>query len=150
MPYIREDDRERIDCWGLPTDAGELNYLISSTIIEYLGDSVSYSKINEVVGVLECAKLELYRRLAAPYEDKKAAKNGDIYKEEKSKTPVLIDPLLAKRKKIRIMRCNDPSLWYAEHIGKKFEYLGTFGNEHATREPAGFVNYVKVQDAFIE
>ena len=32
-----------------------------------------------MVGVLECAKLELYRRMAAPYEDEKIEDNGDVY-----------------------------------------------------------------------
>jgi len=31
------------------------------------------------VGVLECAKLELYRRIAAPYEDEKIVETGDVY-----------------------------------------------------------------------
>jgi hypothetical protein len=39
---------------------------------------VSYTNINAVIGVLECVKLELYRRLAASYEDKKVVENGDI------------------------------------------------------------------------
>ena len=38
-----------------------------------------YTHVNEAVGVLECAKLELYRRVAAPYEDEKIAENGDVY-----------------------------------------------------------------------
>jgi hypothetical protein len=29
-----------------------------------------YHHINTAIGALECAKLELYRRVAAPYEDK--------------------------------------------------------------------------------
>ena len=29
---------------------------------------------------LECAKLELYRRLAAPYEDEKRKETGDVYR----------------------------------------------------------------------
>ena len=29
--------------------------------------------------MLECAKLELYRRVAAPYEDEKIDQNGDVY-----------------------------------------------------------------------
>jgi hypothetical protein len=37
-----------------------------------------YATINEVIGVLECAKLELYRMIAAKYEDKKRAENGNI------------------------------------------------------------------------
>jgi hypothetical protein len=35
--------------------------------------------VNEAIGVLECAKLELYRRVAAPYEDEKIAESGDVY-----------------------------------------------------------------------
>ena len=31
------------------------------------------------MGALECAKLELYRRVAAPYEDVKIMENGDVY-----------------------------------------------------------------------
>ncbi len=38
-----------------------------------------YSKINSLIGVLECAKLELYRRVAAPYENDKIDENGDVY-----------------------------------------------------------------------
>ncbi len=34
---------------------------------------------NAVVGALECAKLELYRRMVAPYENGKIAENGDVY-----------------------------------------------------------------------
>jgi len=28
---------------------------------------------------LECSKMELYRRIAAPYEDDKSRLNGDVY-----------------------------------------------------------------------
>jgi len=40
---------------------------------------VRYAHLNEVVGVLECAKLELYRRVVAPYEDQKMTESGDVY-----------------------------------------------------------------------
>ena len=30
------------------------------------------------MGVLECCKLEFYRRVAAPYEDIKIEENGDV------------------------------------------------------------------------
>ena len=39
----------------------------------------SYSVINEAVGAIESAKMEFYRRVAAPYEDKKAIANGEVY-----------------------------------------------------------------------
>jgi len=38
-----------------------------------------YQNINDLLGALEGAKLELYRRVAAPYEDEKVESNGDVY-----------------------------------------------------------------------
>jgi len=57
---------------------GEINYIITRLCDAMLED-VRYSKINSLIGVLECAKLELYRRVAAPYEDDKIESNGDVY-----------------------------------------------------------------------
>ena len=80
MPYIVNSAREQLDDGGLPNSAGELNYVISSLVDEYLQEyGKNYTNINEVIGVLECAKLELYRRVAAPYEDDKIDQNGDVY-----------------------------------------------------------------------
>ena len=80
MPYIVNSAREQLDDGGLPNSAGELNYVISSLVDEYLQEyGKNYTNINEVIGVLECAKLELYRRVAAPYEDEKIEQNGDVY-----------------------------------------------------------------------
>jgi hypothetical protein len=81
MPYIEQAKRNRLGRTILPYDSGELNYTITIMIQKYLqqfGD-LSYKNINEVIGVLECAKLELYRRIAAPYEDKKMEDNGDVF-----------------------------------------------------------------------
>lgn len=82
MPYITPNSRVHIDRWINPhmMTAGEINYLISRICdrhIEHHG--LNYTTINELVGVLECAKLELYRRIAAPYEDTKISTNGDVY-----------------------------------------------------------------------
>ena len=44
-----------------------------------LGPSPRYRDFNAAIGVLECAKLELYRRAAATYEDAKLAEHGDVY-----------------------------------------------------------------------
>lgn len=80
MPYVRKTDRARLDGGGEPKTPGELNYVISKKIDSYLTHKgVSYANLNEVIGVLECAKLELYRRIAAGYEDSKIAENGDVY-----------------------------------------------------------------------
>lgn len=81
MPYIKPEDRVKIllDEENISTP-GELNYFISNLINWYIiQKDKSYSTINEVIGVLECAKLELYRRVAAPYEDIKIEENGDVY-----------------------------------------------------------------------
>jgi hypothetical protein len=37
-----------------------------------------YYHINKAIGVLECIKLEFYRRVAAPYEDVKIKESGDV------------------------------------------------------------------------
>jgi len=81
MPYIPVKDRVKAMNFG-PNTPGELNYCITQLINEYIeeeSDSMRYSFINACIGVLECCKLELYRRIAAPYEDKKCEENGDVY-----------------------------------------------------------------------
>ena len=57
---------------------GVLNYIITRLCHWWLGDSPNYEKFNEVIGVLECAKQELYRRKVSPYEDEKINENGDV------------------------------------------------------------------------
>jgi hypothetical protein len=79
MPYINQSDREEISKGRQPTTSGELNYLITTIIFDYYNRYPCYSLINDVVGALEGAKLEFYRRVAAPYEDKKVKENGDVY-----------------------------------------------------------------------
>ena len=80
MPYITQEDRQRLEETSQPQIAGELNYTITKILDEDLvRKGLNYTNLNEVVGVLECAKLELYRRIAAKYEDNKIAENGDVY-----------------------------------------------------------------------
>lgn len=80
MPYIAYEDRKKLLNGAFkPRTAGELNYLLTYIFDQYLKEELNYNKINEVVGVLECAKLELYRRIASPYEDIKKSENGDVY-----------------------------------------------------------------------
>lgn len=85
MPYIDGDARDRLASGIAPDGPGELNYAVTRLIDEYLERAAErdgrlrYAHLNEAVGVLECAKLELYRRIAAPYEDRKMDENGDVY-----------------------------------------------------------------------
>jgi hypothetical protein len=82
MPYVDAEARVRLDAGGFPATAGELNYSITKLLNQYLErrDTPRYGDWNEVIGVLECAKLEIYRRSIAPYEDRKARENGDVYR----------------------------------------------------------------------
>lgn len=83
MPYISEDLRKQCDdtTWEgpLPPDPGQLNYRISKLIDRYFGGRLNYIYINDVIGVLECCKQEVYRRIASKYEDEKIKSNGDVF-----------------------------------------------------------------------
>jgi len=79
MPYIKPTTRE--EAKAAPKSPGELNFAITTLLDNYLSRlGLSYDSINDSIGALECAKLELYRRLGAPYESIKQAQNGDVYK----------------------------------------------------------------------
>jgi len=90
MPYIAKDERDDMDYAlnllkaylevsdDLPV--GKLNYIVSSLVSHLIGIyGTSYTIGNNLVGVLECAKQELYRRILIPYEDAKIELNGDVY-----------------------------------------------------------------------
>lgn len=80
MPYIAKERRDDINAGENPFTVGELNYCITKCIDTYVAEwGANYATINAVIGALECAKLELYRRVAAPYEDLAIARNGDVY-----------------------------------------------------------------------
>lgn len=78
MPYIDPALRESLDQGAAPVHAGDLNYLITKLIRDYTKGG-GYEVMNEAIGALECAKLELYRRILSPYEDRKLRINGDVY-----------------------------------------------------------------------
>ncbi len=79
MPYISNDTRNKLKLGASPATAGDLNFTITKILHNYLEEcDWGYSSINLVIGVLECAKLELYRTVAAPYEDTKKEQNGPI------------------------------------------------------------------------
>lgn len=69
-----------MDCDGIPSTPGEFNYVISVLARDYLDKhGKSYQRFNDIIGALEGCKLELYRRMVAPYEDTKIKENGDVY-----------------------------------------------------------------------
>jgi len=89
MPYITQQQREPLaesidTLLNIITDndglEGKLNYIISSIMSGILEtEGVNYTILNKMIGVLECAKLELYRCMASPYEDLKLEENGEVY-----------------------------------------------------------------------
>lgn len=82
MPYIKKERRAALDGIAFPKDAGELNYTITMFCIEYLKNTEErYADYNAIIGVLESAKLEFYRRAVSKYEDKKIIENSDVYEE---------------------------------------------------------------------
>ena len=79
MPYIRQEQRNKLAKGEKPKDAGELNYSITKMLLEYLeAKGKSYATFNEIMGVMQCATQEFYRRWVAPYEDIKIKENGDV------------------------------------------------------------------------
>lgn len=93
MPYIHPDKRHILDSQiagllnsirELESDdpqnsmAGNLNYIFSK-LLSHVYSTPRYDDINEAIGVLECCKLEMYRRVAVPYENQKCHDNGDVF-----------------------------------------------------------------------
>lgn len=88
MPYIKKERRLELDkdnqleMIGLGCQSeGELNFVLTSICKGYLEKlgMKSYARYNQVMGVLECCKIELYRRVIVPYEKSKIYENGDCY-----------------------------------------------------------------------
>jgi len=83
MPYIKWTDR--FDLSGDnplrgPENAGELNYMITILLLDYWNtQKQNYQTLNDIIGALEGAKMEFYRRVVVPYEDDKIKQNGDVY-----------------------------------------------------------------------
>jgi ribosomal protein S3AE len=87
LPYIKSENRKKYEkiiqelvgvLRSLPPEEvdGDLNYVVTKLLKEVY--PLRYYHINKAVGVLECIKLEFYRRVAAPYEDLKIKESGDV------------------------------------------------------------------------
>lgn len=98
MPYIPPEDRYQFDRLvddlgaAVETD-GELAYVISRLIHVHIYEhqkDQSYSKLAEVLHVLDTCKFEYYLNTMKPYEDYKKQQNGDLfdhYRDEERPTP---------------------------------------------------------------
>ena len=95
MPYLSQEDRKALARGSDPVTVGQLNYVISRRCDDFImAVGLSYDTINEVIGVLACVQQELYRRVAAPYEDQKMQDNGDVFNavDEVEAMGQLVDP----------------------------------------------------------
>lgn len=90
MPYIKQENKTKFamslmhlyeTMCNHNITPGELNYLLTELSKAYIitKGEMNYALANEVIGALEGAKLEFYRRMVAPYEDMKIKENGDVY-----------------------------------------------------------------------
>lgn len=80
MPYIKRERRDQLKVTSWPLNPGELNYIITDICLSYFHEGhKNYQGINDILGALEGAKLEFYRRVVVPYEDRKIIENGDVY-----------------------------------------------------------------------
>ena len=85
MPYIDTQARERLVETEQPLNAGEIQYMIAVMIKDYLAyikttkGKYRYQDLNDILGALNGANIEFYRRVVAPYENDKIDENGDCY-----------------------------------------------------------------------
>lgn len=83
MPYIIKKYRKAIDnvvyafqaALGDRVITGNLNYFLFKLAQR---ECYTYTDYQSFIGELEAAKLEIYRRQVAPYEDEKIKVNGDV------------------------------------------------------------------------
>lgn len=88
MPYIAQERRPRYDeaiaalatAIDAETPGGDINYIVTRLVAYWISvRGLSYAVLADAVGVMETAKLELYRRIVVPYEDRKIEESGDVY-----------------------------------------------------------------------
>lgn len=80
MPYIDQEARAQIDAGGRPVQVGELTYVLTGVVLEYVqAKGAKFATFADVLAALDATGKEFYRRQVAPYEDQKIIDNGDVY-----------------------------------------------------------------------
>jgi hypothetical protein len=80
MPYLENGIRASLAQGRVAKTPGELSFSMSQLIKGYIAmRGTSYGTFNDIVGAMECLKLELYRRLIGTYEQKKCDENSDVF-----------------------------------------------------------------------
>lgn len=89
MPYIMKADRERFDPLisaladeikdGMSTGACDLSYILTKICDAYVERrGKNYASVAEVIGGLECVKMEYGRRVLEPLLDDRKGVHGDV------------------------------------------------------------------------
>lgn len=84
MPYIKQENRKKIDpfvekLFDFLETRGDMNYAITKLLHKYIKrEGLRYGNLNDAIGIVECVKQELYRKVVVNYEDLKIKDNGDI------------------------------------------------------------------------
>ena len=90
MPYIKQEQRKLVDKQidklaklyeeNFKGTTGPANYIITSFLLRVLRpkEGWTYESLSDIIKTLECAKLEIYRRLVTPYEARKIVQNQDV------------------------------------------------------------------------
>ena len=79
MPYLSNDQKELLGD-KIPVTPGELNYVITQILIQYVEHQrLSYGIVSEALSACTEAAAEFRRRVLVPLEDRKIEQNGDVY-----------------------------------------------------------------------
>ena len=80
MPYIEVQARAQLDAGHRgPISAGELSYVITQLTRRWTGPKPDFAVLATACGVLLLTLVEFIWKVVRPYEDAKAALNGDVY-----------------------------------------------------------------------
>lgn len=53
------------------------------------------------------------------------------------------------KRSLKILKCSDSLMWYNNLVGQTVPYIREYSDCYMSREPAGFLNIVKLEDAEI-
>lgn len=92
MPYLNYDKKEFLNnhkeidnlvnkIYNNNDSGGMLCFVVYKLMVDLArkqGDILRFGYLSKILSEVDCAKLEFYRRIVAPYEDKKIIENGDV------------------------------------------------------------------------
>jgi hypothetical protein len=66
---------------------------------------------------------------------------------EDMEAPTLKLPVI--KRSLKILKCSDSLMWYSKLVGEVVPYVREYDDCYMSREPAGYLNIVKLEDAEI-